>query len=59
MTWAWISAAPSKMLRMRASHSTREIAYSSAKPLPPWDLQGVVGRRPGDTGAEELGHAGL
>ena len=30
MTWAWISAAPSKMLRMRASHSTRLIGYSSA-----------------------------
>ena len=30
MTWAWISAAPSKMLRMRASHSTRLIWYSMA-----------------------------
>jgi len=30
ITWAWISAAPSKMLRMRASHSTREMRYSSA-----------------------------
>lgn len=29
-TCAWISAAPSKMLRMRASHSTRLISYSSA-----------------------------
>src|SRR5215472_9444742 len=36
ITCAWISAAPSKMLRTRASHSTREIGYSSAKPLPPW-----------------------
>ena len=30
ITCAWISAAPSKMLRMRASHSTRLISYSSA-----------------------------
>lgn len=30
MTCAWISAAPSKMLRMRASHSTRLISNSSA-----------------------------
>ena len=30
ITCAWISAAPSKMLRMRASQSTREMAYSSA-----------------------------
>ena len=29
ITCAWISAAPSKMLRMRASHSTRLISYSS------------------------------
>ena len=29
-TWAWISAAPSKMLRMRASHRTRLISNSSA-----------------------------
>jgi len=29
-TWAWISAAPSKMLRMRASQSTRLIGYSWA-----------------------------
>src|SRR6185295_10859488 len=36
MTLAWISAAPSKMLRMRASHKTRLIGYSSANPLPPW-----------------------
>ena len=35
ITCAWISAAPSKMLRMRASHNTRLILYSSAKPLPP------------------------
>ena len=32
---AWISAAPSKMLRMRASHSRREAGNSSANPLPP------------------------
>ena len=30
ITWAWISAAPSKMLRMRASQRTRLMAYSSA-----------------------------
>ena len=30
ITCAWISAAPSKMFRMRASHSTRLISYSSA-----------------------------
>ena len=30
MTPAWISAAPSKMLRMRASTSTRLMGYSSA-----------------------------
>ena len=36
MTCAWISAAPSKIDRIRASHKTREIGYSSAKPLPPW-----------------------
>src|SRR6185503_901275 len=36
MTCAWISAAPSKMLRMRASHKMREAGNSSAKPLPPW-----------------------
>jgi hypothetical protein len=35
ITWAWISAAPSKIDRMRASHRMREILYSSAKPLPP------------------------
>lgn len=35
ITCAWISAAPSKMLRMRASQSTRLTGYSSAKPLPP------------------------
>jgi hypothetical protein len=36
MTCAWISAAPSKIERMRASQRTRLIGYSSAKPLPPW-----------------------
>jgi hypothetical protein len=36
MTWAWISAAPSKIDRMRASHRMREIGNSIAKPLPPW-----------------------
>src|SRR6185436_2292785 len=36
MTCAWISAAPSKIDRMRASHNTRLTGYSSAKPLPPW-----------------------
>ena len=29
-TWAWISAAPSKMFRIRASHRTRLISNSSA-----------------------------
>ncbi len=59
MTWAWISAAPSKIDRMRASQSTRLIGYSSAKPLPPWICKRVVGGGPGDAGGEELGHAGL
>src|SRR5262249_14618641 len=36
MTCAWISAVPSKMLRMRASQRMRETGNSSAKPLPPW-----------------------
>ncbi|AWB23925.1 GGDEF domain-containing protein [Methylobacterium currus] len=36
MTWAWISAAPSKIDRMRASQSRRLTGYSRAKPLPPW-----------------------
>ena len=31
ITWVWISAAPSKMLRMRASHRTRVIWYSVAR----------------------------
>src|SRR5262245_36384332 len=35
ITCAWISAAPSKMLRIRASHSMRETGNSSANPLPP------------------------
>lgn len=35
ITCAWISAAPSKIERMRASHRIREIRYSSANPLPP------------------------
>src|SRR5258707_6104661 len=36
MTWAWISAAPSKIDRISASHRMREIGNSIAKPLPPW-----------------------
>src|SRR5262245_10918921 len=36
MTCAWISAAPSKIDRMRASQRIRETGNSSAKPLPPW-----------------------
>src|SRR3954449_230557 len=36
ITCAWISAAPSKMLRMRASQRMREIGNSSVNPLPPW-----------------------
>src|SRR5262245_16948501 len=36
MTCAWISAAPSKIDRMRASHNRRDTGYSRAKPLPPW-----------------------
>jgi hypothetical protein len=36
MTCAWISAAPSKMLRIRASHKMRDTGNLSAKPLPPW-----------------------
>src|SRR5262245_46622646 len=35
ITCAWISAAPSKMLRIRASHRMRETGNSSANPLPP------------------------
>src|SRR5690606_9968746 len=35
-TCAWISLAPSKIDRTRASTSRREAVYSSAKPLPPW-----------------------
>src|SRR6202012_5795773 len=36
ITCAWISPAPSKMLRMRASASTRLTGCSTAKPVPPW-----------------------
>src|SRR5262249_3668690 len=36
ITCAWISAAPSKIERMRASQSSREAGNSSANPLPPW-----------------------
>src|SRR5262249_36524479 len=35
ITWAWISAAPSKILSMRASHRIRDTGNSRAKPLPP------------------------
>ena len=35
MMVAWISDAPSKMLRIRASQSTREIGNSKANPFPP------------------------
>ena len=35
MTCAWISAAPSKMLRIRASQRSRLASHSSAKPFPP------------------------
>ena len=59
MTWAWISAAPSKIERMRASQRTREMGYSRAKPLPPWICRALSAHRPGDAGGEELGHAGL
>ncbi len=35
MTCAWISAAPSKIDRMRASARSRDTGNSTAKPLPP------------------------
>ena len=59
ITCAWISAAPSKMLRMRASQRIREIGYSSAKPLPPWIWSALSADDPGDARGEELRHAGL
>ena len=59
ITWAWISAAPSKMLRMRASHSTRLMGYSIGIAVAAMDLQRVVGVGPGDAGGQQLGHAGL
>ena len=46
------------MLRMRASHSSREIGYSSAKPLPPW-ICSALSAQAQDAGAKQLGHAGL
>ena len=58
ITCAWISTRPSKIDRMRASHSTREIGYSSAKPLPPWICR-ALSAAPRDPGGEELRHAGL
>ena len=59
MTCAWISAAPSKMLRMRASHSTRLTGYSSAKPLPPWICRALSAAAQATRAREQLGHAGL
>ena len=35
-TCAWISLAPSKIDKTRASTKSREARYSMAKPLPPW-----------------------
>ena len=59
ITCAWISPAPSKIFRMRASHSTRLIGYSSAKPLPPWICSALSAARPRDARRQQLGHAGL
>ena len=59
MTCAWISAAPSKMLRMRASHSTRLIGYSSAKPLPPWICRALSAAAQATRARQQLGHAGF
>ena len=59
MTCAWISAAPSKMFRMRASHKTRLIRIFEREAVAAMDLQGVVGGGPGDARRQQLGHAGL
>ena len=59
MTCAWISAAPSKMLRMRASHRMRETGNSSAKPLPPWICTALSAADPGDARRQQLRHAGF
>ena len=59
MTWAWISAAPSKILRMRASHRMRDTGNSSAKPLPPWICTALSASAQATRAAEQLGHAGL
>ena len=59
MTWAWISAAPSKILRMRASHRMRETGNSSAKPLPPWICTALSAAAQATRAARELRHAGF
>ena len=59
MTWAWISAAPSKMLRMRASHKNAGNRVFQRKAVAAMDLQGIVGGRPGNPRTEQLGHAGF
>ena len=47
------------MLRMRASHSTRLIGYSSAKPLPPWICSALSAAAQATRAREQLGHAGF
>ncbi len=59
MTCAWISAAPSKIDRMRASHRMRDTGNSMAKPLPPWICTALSAFGPGDPRREQLRHAGL
>ena len=59
MTCAWISAAPSKMLRMRASQRMRDIGNSSAKPLPPWICTALSASAQATRAAEQLRHAGF
>ena len=47
------------MLRMRASHSTREIGYSRAKPLPPWICSALSAAAQATRAREQLRHARL
>ena len=42
---------------MRASQSTREIGYSSAKPLPPWICSALSAAAHATRAAKQLGHA--
>ena len=59
MTWAWISAAPSKMLRMRASHEHAADGELLRVAVAAMDLQRDVGVGPGRARGEQLGHPGL